>query len=124
VERLEKTVREYVVGTVEEFPEGTHKVVKIENREIGVFNVKGEFYALPNLCPHQVGPLCTGKVSGTLVANKDTNWQKTWDREGEIVYCPWHRLEFDIKTGECLAFPDIKIRSYKVKVENGTITVY
>jgi nitrite reductase (NADH) small subunit len=116
--------REYVVGKVEDFPIGTHKVVKIENREVGVFNVNGDFYVLPNLCPHQVGPLCEGKVSGTLVANKDTNWQRTWDREGEIVYCPWHRLEFDIKTGECLAFSDIKIRSYNVKVEEDKIKIW
>ncbi|MDQ0219415.1 Rieske (2Fe-2S) protein [Peribacillus cavernae] len=115
---------ENVAGNVEDFPVGSHKVIKIGKREIGVFNVDGAFYALPNICPHQVGPLCQGKVSGTLVANKDTNWKRTWDREGEILACPWHRLEFNIKTGECLAYPEVKIRSYNVKIEEGKVKVW
>ena len=36
------------------------KLVTIEGREIGVFNVHGEFYALRNRCPHQGGALCKG----------------------------------------------------------------
>lgn len=112
---------EYIVGKLEDFPIGSHKVVKVKNREVGVFNVNGELYALPNLCPHQVGPLCEGKVAGTLTANKDTNWKREWIKDGEIVACPWHGLEYDIKSGECLAFPKMKIRTYKITVEDNQI---
>ena len=38
---------EYVVGAVDEFPPGTHRVVQMGRIEVGVFNVNGEFYALP-----------------------------------------------------------------------------
>lgn len=113
-------VQEYIVGNVDEYPEGTHKVVEIKGREIGVFNINHRFYAVPNLCPHQVGPLCTGKVSGTFVTNKETNWKQTWQKAGEIVTCPWHGLEFHVPTGQCLAFP-IKLRTYEVVVENNEV---
>src|SRR5207253_643410 len=59
---------EYVVANVEDVPEGSHIVVKVQGREIGVFNVKGQYYALANACFHQNGPLCRGAVSGTLVS--------------------------------------------------------
>ncbi|MBP1155766.1 MULTISPECIES: Rieske 2Fe-2S domain-containing protein [unclassified Paenibacillus] len=110
-----------IVGKVEDFPKGSHKVVKVKNREIGVFNIDGELYALPNLCPHQVGPVCEGRVSGTLAANKDTNWQKQWIKDGEIIACPWHGLEYEIKTGQCLAYQEIKLRTYKVEVQDGLV---
>ena len=61
--------KEHVVGDISEFPEGSHRVVKVGRREIGVFNIAGRLYGLPNVCPHQTGPLCEGKTTtGTLVA--------------------------------------------------------
>src|SRR5581483_7715784 len=57
----------FVVGHVSDFPEGSHRVVKVGRREIGIFHIKGQFYGLPNTCPHQTGPLCEGKrLTGTL----------------------------------------------------------
>ena len=44
---------EAVVGRLTDFPEGTHRVVRVGRREIGVFNIRGRLYGLPNLCPHQ-----------------------------------------------------------------------
>ncbi len=113
----------HVVASVEEFPEGVHRVVKIGNLEIGVFNVQGHFYALPNVCVHQWGPLCTGKVSGTLVATAETDWRRAWVRDGEIVICPWHSMEFDITTGQCLGHPRIRLRQYPIRVEDGNVVV-
>ena len=37
---------------------------------------------------------------------------RRWEREGRIVVCPWHSLEFDITTGQCLAYPRVKLRRY------------
>lgn len=121
--QAKRTQTKHVVGEFEDFPVGSHKVVQVRGRELGVFNVDGKFYALPNLCAHQVGPLCTGKVSGTLSATKETNWQREWTHEGEIVTCPWHGLEYHIPTGQCLAFPSIKLRNYEVIVEDGQVKV-
>ena len=121
---LDFYMEEHVVGDVSDFPEGTHRVVKVGRREIGVFNIGGKFYGLPNVCPHQTGPLCEGKTTtGTLVARKESDWKFEWDYEGEIVACPWHGLEYHVPTGRCLAFPNINLRRYEVLVEDGKVKV-
>ncbi len=112
----EKT--EHVVARAADIPPGSHCVVTVGRREIGIFNVDGQLYALPNLCTHQLGPLCKGKVSGTLVSSRDTAWKLQWQYENEIVTCPWHGMEYNIMTGQCLAFAEIKLRSYEVWVED------
>ena len=121
---VEERREEHVVGDVSDFPEGSHRVVRVGRREIGVFNIEGEFYGLPNICPHQTGPLCEGKTTtGTLVARKENDWKFEWDYDGEIVTCPWHGLEYHVPTGRCLAFPNITLRRYEVVVESGKVKV-
>lgn len=115
--------QQYLVGTIDELPEGAQKVVSVGGREIGVFNVQGNYYALPNNCFHQNGPLCRGAISGTVEANESTEWKPTWGRDGEIIICPWHTLEFDIKTGRCLADPRHRLPIYKVEVIGSEIKV-
>lgn len=112
---------EVMVAVVNEVPEGTHRVVKVGDREIGIFNVRGSFYAIPNACFHQNGPLCLGATSGTLVANESTSWKPEWVQEGEIIVCPWHSLEFNVTTGRCLAYANKKLPTYPLRVENGQI---
>lgn len=114
---------EHVIGTVADFPVGSSTVVKVRNVEIGVFNVNGTLYALPNICPHQYGPLCTGGVNGTMESSADTDWQYEWGREGEIVTCPWHGIEFDILTGKSLASPRLKVRQYTISVVGDDVVV-
>jgi nitrite reductase (NADH) small subunit len=112
---------EHVIGPVAEFPPGTHRVVRVRNIEVGVFNVKGSYYALPNVCTHQFGPLCKGTVNGTTACSAETGWRTEWVRDGEIITCPWHGVEFDILTGRCLAQPKLKLRQYAVRVEDGIV---
>ncbi len=113
----------YVVGKVADLPEGAHMVVEVRGRAVGVFNVHGRYYALPNACFHQNGPLCQGAVSGTVVATAETGWRRTWASDGEIIVCPWHALEFDITTGQCLAYPKRRLPTWEVKVDGDTLTV-
>jgi nitrite reductase/ring-hydroxylating ferredoxin subunit len=115
--------RGYEVGRADELPPGERKLVTVNGVEIGVFNVGGDFVALPNLCVHQWGPLCAGRVTGTLVASAQSNWRREWVREGQVVICPWHSLEFDLMTGQCLAYPRVKLRRYPVVVEDGVVKV-
>jgi nitrite reductase (NADH) small subunit len=116
--------KEHVVGDVSDFPAGSHQVVTVGGRQIGIFNINGEFYGLPNICPHQTGPLCEGKMTtGTLFARKENDWRFEWDYEGEIAACPWHGLEYHVPTGRCLAFSNIKLRTYEVVVEDGKVKV-
>ena len=112
---------EVQIVTVDELPEGSHKVVDVAGKEIGVFNVRGNFYAIPNACIHQNGPLCLGAISGTLIAGADTAWKPVWTQEGEVIVCPWHSLEFNVITGRCLAYPEKKLPTYPLRIEDGRI---
>ncbi|WP_342552219.1 Rieske 2Fe-2S domain-containing protein [Paenibacillus sp. FSL R7-0652] len=114
--------RIFDAAAVDEIPVGSHKVVTVKGRTIGIFNIDGTFHALPNICPHQIGPLCEGKVSGTLYRDKKT-WELHWTEEGQIVTCPWHGLEFRVQTGECLAYKQVKLRTYKVTPVDGRLLV-
>ena len=112
------------VGDLSDFPEGTHKVVQVGGRQIGIFNIRGEFYGLPNVCPHQTGPLCEGaRTTGTLVADADSGWQPRWALDGEVIACPWHGLEYHVPTGRCLAYPAITLRRYPVRVDGEDVVV-
>jgi nitrite reductase/ring-hydroxylating ferredoxin subunit len=114
-------VAEHVVGRVGEIPKGTRKIVKVRDVEIGVFNVDGTFHALPNLCIHQWGPLCEGRLAGTTIADSTHNWKLEWAREGEIIVCPWHSLEFDLISGQCLAYRKVRLRKYPVVVTDDEV---
>jgi nitrite reductase/ring-hydroxylating ferredoxin subunit len=108
--------RGHVVCRVEEIPPGRRKIVEIEGRSIGVFNVNGQFFALRNRCPHQGAPLCQGSVKGTALPSLPGEY--LWAREGEILRCPWHGWEFDITTGKNMAEPERwRVRRYEVTVE-------
>ena len=106
----------HVVGTVAEIPPGERKIVEVEGRSIGVFNVRGTFYALRNSCPHQAAPLCRGSVKGMTIAPSPGEY--AYVREGEILRCPWHGWEFDLTNGRSIFNPHkVRVRSYKVTVE-------
>lgn len=106
----------YIVGRAVEVPPGGRKIVEVHGRTIGIFNVKGTFYALLNRCPHQAAPLCLGKITGTNVPSLPGTYH--WGREGEILRCPWHGWEFDITTGRSIFNPHrVRVRAYDVTVE-------
>jgi nitrite reductase (NADH) small subunit len=115
---------DHVVGTLADFPEGSHQVVEVAGRQIGIFNIGGELHGLPNVCPHQTGPVCTGKiVTGSLRCTEETGWRPEWVHDGEVIVCPWHGLEYHVPTGQCLAFPHIRLRRYQVLVEDDRVIV-
>jgi nitrite reductase (NADH) small subunit len=115
---------DHVVGPLEDFPEGSHRVVEVAGREIGIFNVGGELHGLPNVCPHQTGPVCEGKImTGSLRSTAATGWRPGWVHDGEVIVCPWHGLEYHVPTGQCMAFPHIRLRRYDVLVEDGEVVV-
>jgi 3-phenylpropionate/trans-cinnamate dioxygenase ferredoxin subunit len=108
----------HVVAKVSEVPPGGHKLVAVQGREIGLFNVKGEFLAIANRCPHQGGSLCRGKLVG--LAESDEPGKYKLSRHGELLRCPWHGWEFDIRTGQSWCDPTrVRVRSYAVSIEPG-----
>src|SRR3989344_1375810 len=48
------------VARVSDVPEGTGMVVEVNGRMIALFNSKGEFFAMDNVCPHKGGSLGDG----------------------------------------------------------------
>ena len=116
----------YAVAEADEIGDGERVVVELEGREVGVFNVDGEFYAHLNWCAHQGGPLCEGTLTGRVDASYDREALRTeveWVDEGETLICPWHDWEYDVKSGRCISNPDFELPSYPVVVEDGTVFV-
>ncbi|MBO0702542.1 MAG: Rieske (2Fe-2S) protein [Candidatus Dormibacteraeota bacterium] len=108
----------FVVGAVEDIPDGARKIVEVAGRSIGVFNLGGEFFALRNRCPHQGGPLCEGRRWSAIEAA--VPGQVRASRPGEILSCAWHGWEFDIRTGQSWCDPArLRVRSYDVSVQAG-----
>jgi len=109
----------YVVATVDEIPPGGKKIVEVAGRSIGLFNLDGEYFALRNRCPHQGGPLCEGRIAGFVIG--DTPGEYRYSRPGEILRCPWHGWEFDIRTGQSWFDPKgVRVRAYEVAVASGS----
>lgn len=101
-----------------ELPPGGRRIFTEGSLSIGVFNVNGEFFALRNVCPHQLAPLCLGKITGTCAPGSVGEYR--WERDGEIIRCPWHGWEFDIKTGRSVFNPHrVRVKRYEVTLEPG-----
>ena len=112
----------HVVATVAEIPPGTKKLVTVNGRPIAIFNLNGDFHGLFNLCPHQGGSLSDGLITGLLESESPGTFRYT--RKGEIIRCPWHGWEFDIRTGKSHCSPTrIRTRAYKVETEPGAALV-
>lgn len=111
------------VGPTSDFPPGARKIVQVGTQEVGVFNVNGDLHALINVCPHQFGPVCAGPVGGEMSCNAKTGWKLDWSRDGEVLICPWHGLEFDLVTGRCLAPKEMRLRKCKVNIVDGEVRV-
>jgi nitrite reductase (NADH) small subunit len=94
------------VGRVEDVPEGRGATVELKNgRELALYHVGGQFYAIENFCPHKGAPLADGTLLGHSVA------------------CDWHDWRFDLRTGQCLNRPGNAVESYKVIIEDGWIKI-
>src|SRR5215213_10052084 len=81
----------YAVATVGEIASGQRKLVEVDGRAIGIFNVAGTFIAVLNVCPHELAPIFAGRVSGTTLPSAPGEFR--WGRDGEILSCPWHGWE-------------------------------
>ncbi len=81
-------------------------VVEIEERNIMVTKINGEFYAFENNCTHENIPLTGGEIF-----------------DGQIQ-CPHHGARFDIKTGKATQFPAVmELKTYKIKIDTDDIMV-
>ena len=90
----------------EDIAPGTCKLAQVGGKQIAVFNVGGQFYASQSQCTHRGGPLCEGSLAG------------------EIVTCPWHGSQFNVRTGEVVMDPaEDPLVTYPVQVKDGVLVV-
>lgn len=108
----------HVVAQIDDIQPGQRKVVQINGRAIVVFNLKGEFFALLNRCPHQGADLCGGLLTIAVTSSEPGHYD--FDESRNVIRCPWHSWEFDVRTGKSLCEPNrVKVRSYKTEVQAG-----
>jgi nitrite reductase/ring-hydroxylating ferredoxin subunit len=93
------------VASVFELAPGSAKAIEVMGKTIALFNVEGTIYATDNTCLHQGGPLGEGELMG------------------EVVICPWHQWEYNVRTGELVGNSSVKIVTYPVRVEGDEIKV-
>lgn len=87
-------------------PPGSCALGRVGNEEVAIFNVDGQFYATQNKCTHAGGPLCEGGL---------------W---GDVVQCPWHGSEFNVRTGEVVSGPaKVPVKTYRVVVVDGIVSI-
>jgi nitrite reductase/ring-hydroxylating ferredoxin subunit len=95
----------FKVARVSDIAAGAMREVSAGDRKILLANLEGQIFAIDGECLHQGGPLAEGQISG------------------DLVECPWHFWQWNLKTGECAHDPAVKTRCYEVKVEGEDILV-
>jgi 3-phenylpropionate/trans-cinnamate dioxygenase ferredoxin subunit len=89
-----------------ELAPGEWRVVDVNDTQIAVFNLDGQFYAIADVCTHDAGQLTGGTV------------------EGDEIVCPRHGARFSIRTGAALTAPAYEpTDTFPVRVEAGQIQV-
>ena len=94
------------VARVEELAPRERRVVAMDDTQIVVFNLDGQYYAIENVCTHDGGQLTGGTV------------------EGDQIVCPRHGARFCLRTGAALSAPAYEpINTFPVRIENGMVQV-
>lgn len=93
------------VAQKSEIKEGQGKLVNVNGKELALFTVNNQFFAIDNTCLHRGGPLSEG-----------------FQAENTIT-CPWHGWQFDITTGKNIMPGTGKLNSYKILVEGEDIFI-
>ena len=93
------------VADLVELPGDTGKVVTIGSQEVALFKVGEEVFAIDNECPHREGPLGDGYL------------------EDDIVTCPFHAWQVNVRTGEVVYYPGLCTRIYPCKVDGSAVYI-
>jgi len=94
------------VVRVEGLVPGERRGVGMDDTQIIVFNLDGQYYAIEDVCSHDGGQLTGGTV------------------EGDQIICPRHGARFCLRTGAALSAPAYEpINTFPVRIENGMVQV-
>jgi nitrite reductase/ring-hydroxylating ferredoxin subunit len=106
------------VCRAEDVPEGEPHSFDAGRVRVCVVRRGDRFYALNDRCPHRQVALSAGTLGGTALPSEVGIVR--YGRDGEILRCPWHGWEFDVRTGQSWFDPgQVRVRRYEVAVEPG-----
>jgi nitrite reductase/ring-hydroxylating ferredoxin subunit len=94
-------------ATVDEAKVREGSPVPVYPKGVGVLLVRldGELHAIRNMCVHMGCPLEGGEL------------------DGPIISCPCHDWRFDVRTGEFVTSPELKVRVFETRIEDGKVLV-
>ncbi|MDN5917182.1 MAG: Rieske 2Fe-2S domain-containing protein [Pseudonocardia sp.] len=93
---------------------------------VGIFRFRGRLRAYENVCAHQGGPACQGRIVPRVREKLDESRRSqglVFDEGSMHVVCPWHGFEYDVTTGHHPGRPDYALRSFPVQESGGRIRV-
>lgn len=93
------------VCKVGDIPDGGSAVITFGKKDIAVFRVGTDYFAIDDCCPHAGASLSGGHV------------------EGGIVTCPWHAWRFRLADGAWADNPRVKTGCYAVRIAGGMVSV-
>jgi nitrite reductase/ring-hydroxylating ferredoxin subunit len=100
---------------------------QIRGAQLGPFPVvvirasDGTLHGMVAKCLHQGGPLDKGKLYEHLTPGEPGEYTP---KEGcEVLKCPWHGYEYDIRTGCVIADPSRRLQLFTVVEEGDDIVV-
>jgi nitrite reductase (NADH) small subunit len=93
------------VGQISEFTPGKGRMVTVNGRQVALFRLGDEFFALDNMCLHRGGPICDGEI------------------QNGVVTCPWHFWSYEIRTGTMVQDPRVGLSKHAVRVDGEIIAV-
>jgi 3-phenylpropionate/trans-cinnamate dioxygenase ferredoxin component len=99
---------EYItVAKVGDIFPGEALQVEVGDTLISIWNVKGTFYAIDDICTHEEAYLSEGELIDDCCA-----------------MCPLHGSEFDLATGAAKCLPATEpVRTYPVRVEGDEVQI-
>jgi nitrite reductase (NADH) small subunit len=100
---------------------GTPREYEVLGRSVVVVDIGDGVACLRNLCPHMGAPLAAGVVLGTCLPHGFRSYLP--EREGEVLRCPWHAWEFDLRTGRCLHDVKSGAKRFDTQIRNGEVWV-
>ena len=100
---------------------GHIRMLEVGGHRVGLVRVGRELYALADRCPHRGAPLCSG--GRTVHGIQLGDGVPVRGAERALLRCPWHKWDFDIASGRCVVHPTLRVRRYRVTVEQVDVVV-